>query len=572
MAFTSMRVLLSGVVATGLLTSIARATPPISNLSQIIAGNHPTLDPNLSSAVVMQAGATLPSEQIVNTLCWLYPAKYDPAIDKLTSITRGRQSLTARGAKWQEWFSQLNADVPQIPQWAQNALQSGQIFGELRNIGDTLWITFSSEDAQRIVAQDPNYWPHFNEQKLCKLFGDLRLLPNALVLRVHAFDDDKLKDTRELKLPAVVTLQTNSREANWVRSLTTLREQVFWTSLKDDLKLMRLFEWSKFSLSRTSEARSSLTQEYNNWLATFVATLGDRVVISMSPVEALRLTQSSPNAPWSAIPEIKSEQGRTLCRIVRKAWRPELNIIQGARIQRGGGPTSVAIRGQMAQALAETDEYEPFASSVLALECLRRGTSIQPATSVSALRIMDLYHFQTGEHSPDAILNEGGLLNSFLLNEAQSPRRADGHTWDYGPMICYLHPQRTLRKITIEERKEVTISSVGGNDEYPFATGTDQRKPYDFGANLASMVWTNFREDEFEKLGNIEGGIAVLPQIALVLTFPSGPVRRDIELAPLGDVKRVKIKDMASPVRLDVKRGFDDAIAKLKKEAKPAVP
>lgn len=566
------RVLIANTVGLVALVACTHA-PPVSSVSDLIESEGVSLDSVLKSAVVIQNNASIPRQSWVETISWLYPAKYDKERERLVSIPRSTRALTGRGEQWQDWFTPLHADVPQgVPKWAQIALASGQISGELRNIGDVLWITYDDEEASSMFASDAGYWAASDERKSYELYGELRLLPNSLALRLHSFYKGRRVESRELNLPAVVAPKTGSDEAAWVDSLAKLRKLAFWTSLKDELSLLKLYDWPRFTLSDTPDTRTRILQQYSEWIKAFSTTLGDNAVFSMSPVEALRITEAAPNVPWSAQPEFKEIQGQVLCRIKGVAWRPELNLRQSAETQRQNGTASISNRGLMAQLIAEPDELEPYASSVLALESLQRGVTIQPAIGISALRLLNLYQFRPGDHSPDAALQESGLLISFLLNGAQSPIGSNGDTWDYGPMVCYLHPPKSLRKVTLEERTETTISSVGGNTKYPFPTGTDQRSPYDFGVNLAFMVWTNFREDDFDKLGSIEGGMADIPQMAIVLTFPTGVARRNIELAPLSGVKRMKIVDMPGHIQADIRRGFDSAIAKLKKSTKLPIP
>lgn len=567
------RVLIANTVGFVALVVRAHASPPVSSVSNLIGGDNVSLDSVLKSAVAIQNNASIPRQNLVETISWLYPAKYDKERERLTSIPRASRALTVRGDQWQDWFMPLHADVPQgVPKWAQIALASGQISGELRNIGDALWITYGDEEARSMFASDAGYWAASEERKSYKLYGELRLLPSSLALRLHSFYQGQRVESRELNLPAIVALKAGSAEAVWVDSVARLRKLALWTSLKDELSLLKLYDWPRFTLSNTPDTRSRIAQQYAEWLRAFSDTLGENAIFSMSPVEALRIAEAAPYVPWSAQPEIKESHAQVLCRIKGVAWRPELNLNQSAKTQRQNGTASISNRGLMAQLIAEPDEFEPYASSVLALESLQRGVSIQPAIGISALRLLNLYQFRPGDHSPDAALQESGLLISFLLNGAKSPIRSNGDTWDYGPMVCYLHPPKSLRKVTLEERTETTISSVGGNTEYPFPTGTDQRSPYDFGANLAFMVWTNFREDDFDKLGSIEGGMADIPQMAIVLTFPTGIARRNIELAPLSEVKRMKISDMPGHIQADIRRGFDSAIAKLKKSTKPPIP
>lgn len=491
------------------------------------------------------------------TLRWLYPTKIID--DNLLVPIRQARPLTRRGDEWQDWFKSLDAKPPpEVPTWAQLALQSGRIFGQLNAIGDSLWITYDPEEASSIQRAGLTFT---DNPPAGRMVGTIRLLPAALELNVSLISDGSPK-RRNTFLPAF-SAPKSAAEVAWLKSLEPLRQANFWQSLKDEGRLIRLFEQdSDLQMAQTTEIRASLTTEYASWLSDFCKTLGPKSIASLSPIEALRLAESAPKVPWSLQPELQQSPTGTLLRLMNEGWRPELNVLKALSLQREPGVLSPTVRGVMAQLTAESDFVDQFVEPVMVLEGLSRGFSTQ-RRSASTIRVLALYKGQIGRHGAQALLQDSGLLNTFML-VAASTKSASGKVV-IGPSVCALHAPASLQFVEISRATSSKIAFIGGNAQFPFTFRSSPSSPKSFGLTLAEIMWKELRVDNFALLNDLEVSVGDPAQITIDLHFPSGIASSSFVESPF-KLATIKLGSLSLALRTEIQTAFDREVARLKKE------
>ncbi|MBL8060739.1 MAG: hypothetical protein JNK63_08510 [Chthonomonas sp.] len=491
------------------------------------------------------------------TLRWLYPTKISD--DKLLVPIRQTKPLTQQGDEWPDWFKSLNAEPPpDTPAWAQLALQKGRIFGQLNAIGDSLWITYNDEEASSIQRAGLTFT---DNQLIGKMYGSIRLLPAALELSVSLISDGS-PQRRSVSLPAF-NAPKSAAELLWLKRLEPLRQANFWQSLKDEGRLIRLFEQdSDLEMAQTTEIRASLATDYSNWQTEFCKTLGPKSIASLSPIEALRLVESAPKVPWSLQPELRQSPTGTLLRAMNTGWRAELNVLRALSLEREPGVLSPTVRGEMAQLTAESDFVDQFVEPVMALEGLSRGFSTQ-RRSASTMRVLALYKGQIGRHGAQALLQNSGLLNTFML-VAASTKNSSGKAV-IGSSVCALHAPSSLQLVEISRATSSKIAFIGGNERLPFTYRSSPSSPKSFGLTLAEIMWKELRIDNFALLSDLEVSVGDPAQITIDLHFPTGIASSSFVESPF-KLAPVKLGSLPLAVRSEIQSAFDREVARLKKE------
>lgn len=525
-------------------------------VSELLApGVRTAVHPSVGAAPVISSGS---NELDLSDVRWLYPTTLTDE-GRLVPV-RSTKPLTERGEIWTDWFRGLNANPPhEVPSWAPLALQSGSIFGQLSHIGDTLWVTYSKEETFALQQLGLATGISFENGRA---FGAIRLLPAALELTFFATSDEKVQQ-RSCVLPALSSIESDPTAQAWLSSIESLRQTNFWESLKDEARMQRLFEPdSDLRLSQIAETRQAVAEEYASWQGKLSALLGPNGVAGLSPVEALRLVELAPKAPWSLKPEILKTQSATLIRVSRKFWNAELNWSTALSIPKQPEVLSPGVRGSIAQILAESDSIDRFTEPVLALEGIARGYTSQQQ-SASVIRVLAMYNSRLGKHSAHPLLGEPGLLNTLMLSGVTA-KGVDGQLVA-GPAVCVRHVPSTLQFVEIQRSESCKLAFIGGNDKYQFTYRSSPGSPRAFGTTLAEILWKGQGVDNFDELSELPVSAGTMTQLSLDLHFPSGVASASIVEAPYSLTTR-RLGTLPVDVLAEAKRAFEREVDRLKRE------